>query len=600
MHMVALLAKRNEAELRNLARVNFSSNLTESELRVIHDSVRPGPASIGPTEQPEGRHLRADFLRWLANDANARLLFDKDGIQVAATTVDGDLDLDNSHIPCNLSFNTCVFSGRVHFAWSTVQFVYITHSTMKHDLSFENATVNGDIALQYGFQTCGSIKLYGAQVTGTLTMDGARLLNPESEMSLDNAEFRDTVYLRAVQCAGNCHMLNTRFPKGLDCTEARFGNYLQMNGARVGADVTLRCIEASRFVDLSRSNVDGDVYFDGAVLKQGPSSLTLGNAMVAGRVFLGNDLKSSRPFRASGSVSLAYAQIKGGISVFEARLPELDCTSAQIGGDFTWGRVHDAAQTKLILSRTKVNRFRDAKTSWPKEGNLKLDGLVYQEISLKVPQYDPDISDPKLGTGEINPDDRIVWLELQSDNDKSASQPWLQLAQYLESKGNAAGAKKVLYKMHRYQARMAGPVSSALSVPYDIIDENPWRILYPIGLLWLVGSLVFWRARRMGAVRPTDIDAAKSFSETGKESDGYVPFYPPIYTLENVLPVIQLGQDHAWAPNPRVKPQPREGWRRVLPQMCYGWLSLLRWLLIGLGWALAAILAGVIGSLFKS
>jgi hypothetical protein len=47
-------------------------------------------------------------------------------------------------------------------------------------------------------------------------------------------------------------------------------------------------------------------------------------------------------------------------------------------------------------------------------------------------------------------------------------------------------------------------------------------------------------------------------------------------------------------------PAPRQGWKRWLPQLSYNWLALLRWLLIVLGWILAIVLAGVIGSLFKS
>jgi hypothetical protein len=178
----------------------------------------------------------------------------------------------------------------------------------------------------------------------------------------------------------------------------------------------------------------------------------------------------------------------------------------------------------------------------------------------------------------------------------------MQLAQYVQSRGNSAGAKQILYDMERIQAWNEGLLTYSKSSMYDYIGENPWRVLFFIVLFWIFGSVIFWRARRMNlkAMAPKEAAAYAYFSEHGSPPSHLVPFNPIVYTLENVLPVVKFGQDDAWGPNPQINPEPRVGWKRWLPRLSFSWLAFTRLLLIVLGWGLAIILAGVIGGLFKS
>ena len=102
------------------------------------------------------------------------------------------------------------------------------------------------------------------------------------------------------------------------------------------------------------------------------------------------------------------------------------------------------------------------------------------------------------------------------------------------------------------------------------------------------------------AMAPREKDAYDDFSKNDTRPSRLPPFNPIVYTLENVLPVVKFGQDDAWAPNPQLDAPSRESWKRWLPRFSYNWLAFARLVLIILGWALALILAGVIGNLFKS
>ena len=101
------------------------------------------------------------------------------------------------------------------------------------------------------------------------------------------------------------------------------------------------------------------------------------------------------------------------------------------------------------------------------------------------------------------------------------------------------------------------------------------------------------------AMAPKDKDIYAEFVKRGVPPPSLPPFNPLVYALENVLPVVRFGQDDAWGPNPQLDAPPRQGWRKCLPRFSYSWLAFARMLLIILGWALALILAGVIGDHFK-
>lgn len=182
----------------------------------------------------------------------------------------------------------------------------------------------------------------------------------------------------------------------------------------------------------------------------------------------------------------------------------------------------------------------------------------------------------------------------------------MQVAKILEARGDSDGAKRVIYEFRRQQARSTFLLFRPATFIFDRLEEQPLRILFPIFLLWLFGLVIFWRARRMKAMSPKDKDAHDEFIGSKPLSDQYTPFNSAMYALENVLPVVKLGQDDAWGPNPQAKPaswfpkQPRLAWTRWLPGLNYHWLAILRWTLILLGWALALILAGAIGERFKS
>jgi hypothetical protein len=439
--------------------------------------------------------------------------------------------------------------------------------------------------------------MYGAHIAGDLSLDGAKLLGKNSALYINTADIKGAAFFQNFSCDGPVTMLETRIDHQVLATGAKFGSTVSISGSSIDGDLTFRKINSSRTFDLRGTSVGGSIYLDGAYLGDKEASLSMRNTKIAGDVFL------MTAFHASGPVNMWQAEIKRGLWVSEAELTVLDCMDVQIGGDLTWIGILHPEKTTLKLLRASVRSLRDVKSSWPSFGNLQVGGFVYQQIALEVP---PDVGDlegkTKWKGGGTSPDDRIAWLKLQSKTDQIASQPWLQLAQFVQARGNPDGAREVLYDMERIQAWSEGPVTYVKSSLYEFIEEDPWRVLYLIVLFWIFGSVIFWRARRMNlkAMAPKEDKAYDHFSKHDVPPPNIVPFNPLVYALENILPVVKFGQDDTWGPNPHLDSPSVEGLRRWLPRLSYSWLAFVRLLLIVLGWALALILAGVIGSLFKS
>jgi hypothetical protein len=275
--------------------------------------------------------------------------------------------------------------------------------------------------------------------------------------------------------------------------------------------------------------------------------------------------------------------------------------------------IRERPSTALRLGAASIGALHDDRLSWPDKGHLHLQGLVagdlilHQSRTASSDEY-RDLTD----VVRLNAADRIEWLLLQPSDDLDKAQPWIQVGKVLKENGDTDGAKKVTYTHRRVKAR-SHLLRRLSSWPLHWISEQPIRIGLPIVALWLLGSLVFWQAQRIGAMAPSDRNARADLDTKHALPAGYPTFNPVVYTLENVLPVVKLGQDANWAPDHNAAAgtwlPDRPAWLRQIAdkwqltrwffRLNYARLASLRWGLILTGWILAGILTFAIGEQFK-
>jgi hypothetical protein len=346
----------------------------------------------------------------------------------------------------------------------------------------------------------------------------------------------------------------------LDCEGGSFRNpggvgALIADGIKVKGSVRLR----DGFL------ADGEVRLDGAQI--------------------GGGLECNRgTFRNPGRRALTadHAVVKGSASLDDGFYAEgyVDFSGAQIAEEFicSAGDFHNAT---LDLRDTSVATLYDSglgdslgkPTIWPPHGQLLLDGFTYGKFA-NVPDLPKRLA--WLGLQPQTPFPSRSYLQLadvlwkagdgrgafqvlsgmrgQIRQSEFQPQPYLELAKVLRDYGDDDGAKRLLIEMEDRARR--GSVGSALVRPllrstigygYDPLRAFWWEL----GLSFL-GWIVYRRSYLAGAMAPTEEKAYERFKEPGGEVPAHYPrFSPLIYSVENSLPLVKLGQGDRWQPDPQ-------------------------------------------------
>jgi hypothetical protein len=293
--------------------------------------------------------------------------------------------------------------------------------------------------------------------------------------------------------------------------------------------------------------------------------------VVKGSVFLCDK------FEAEGKVHLQGAQIGG----------TFDCK----GGNFVKATfdLTDASAGTLIdsgLNFRPPGPSDESLTVWPVHGALFLDGFSYSRISSE---------------GRIDVHQRIGWLGRQPGT-PFRLQSYLQLARILRDSGDAKGSLRVLETMEELRRRdeqntprtgsckglrkLADKVWSLLLKWTIGYGYYPQRAIGALLILFALGWACYFVGYYWGKMLPAESSASKEYASKGTLPAYYPRFSAGIYSLENSLPLVKLGQADKWQPDPTSQ-SPR----------------VLIWFLriqILLGWMLATFfVAGVTGVVHK-
>jgi len=174
--------------------------------------------------------------------------------------------------------------------------------------------------------------------------------------------------------------------------------------------------------------------------------------------------------------------------------------------------------------------------NWPTQGNLFLDGFVYGRVA----------------DGPRATEVMLKWLRLQPE-EVFRQQPYLQLAKVLREAGDDDGERQVLVAMEDHRWRFDHPWLYPLGLPLKLTAGYGYRPLWAfweiLGLSAL-GWIIYRRSYLAGKMVPTDKDAYVSFKQDGRPPAHYIRFYPLVYSVENSLPLVKLGQADKWQPDP--------------------------------------------------
>ena len=397
------------------------------------------------------------------------------------------------------------------------------------------------------FTAKGQVNLVGAHIGGDLDLTGANLTATKADedngiaLMAHGLIVDGSVYAQATKD-------NRRFTaKGqVNLVGAHIGGLLNLSGASLTA---------------ARAEDDG-----GAV------ALLADRLAVKGSGYM--RAAKDKPFTVNGHVSLLGAHIGG----------QLDLSGAKVSSGALQG-YHLRVDQALFLEGATIGNWADLsaasvasledddKTAWP--GDVRLDGFTYETL--------PETRDPNPSRDAIGR--RIDWVR-GSDRGYTPG-PWEQLRRVYRQAGMASQAQLVGMEQQRVRlGSIAGRAKKAGRRWYEravygwswLLDSTvgygfrTWRVLRWLASVYAAGLVVFLAAWIEGGILPVS-DTARVFAV------GW-------YTLDVLVPLIDLGQQKMWLPNPGAFPTPWAGWLVV------GWY----WVTIIAGWLLGTVaVAGLTG-----
>ena len=551
-----------------------------------------GSAENGTSWGPE-RTIRAEVIRALLVQPRTATRAGVPAVRLDGARITGSLDLRFAVVDYALSLRSCYFESKVELHGVRCREIDLTGSYLPAGLRASTADIDGHLLLDQ-VTVDKSVRLIATHIRGALFMNGARLSGggPNStrpafeadvfkvdadmlcrdgfralgEMRFPGAVIGDTLLLDGAhldndgECAlqaarstigGDLLCRNSFVAKGeIDLADAVIEGRLNLAGAHL-CQPAGQALNACRLTVRGETRgspglvVEGEVRLLNARLS-GPFVLDGARLINPGRIAMhasgltADGMYCRDGFQAQGEIRLSGARITGPVDFFSARLT--DTPNLSLGCWYLNARelimlFAAPVDGTIDLRYAQVGLLNYAPEMPPRE--LRLDGLTYNSIAP---------------TGDV--ETGLAWL-----NHAPAvfrPQPYEQLAETYRRNGHDAFAREVLLAKERRRRAGLSPPAKLWGHLQDVMvgyGYRPWRAAGWLLLLLVGGTVVFGLAQPVAA-----------------ETTRAPRFNPFVYTLDHLLPIVDLGQRRAYVPV--------QEWQQ--------WLS---YALIILGWILATTIA---------
>ncbi|MFD7258710.1 oxidoreductase [Streptomyces sp. NPDC059874] len=421
-----------------------------------------------------------------------------------------------------------------------------------------------------------SLKLRGVRIVGKLDLSGGAVgpyvelqsCRFDSEVQLSETRFGT---LRLVNCAiprleaarlhteGDLHLPRCRVQRGIRLTDAQIGTDLLISQAVVQRDSKGRAITADGMsvaqdfqaelletygeVSLRGAKVGVSMNLRGARLRNpyGKYALNAPQLTVERTLYLtsialdyvpgtnsstppyGLGLTPTRGQRAQRFVC------RGGLRLDDGRFGDaIDFYGARFGltaeQEVSLRRIQTPEfrfvgerpeQGRVVVSGAKVVKLVDTSTSWPGPGGVSIEGFVYENLAPR---------------GHFPLARRLEWVEAATP--EYSPEPYERLAAVLRASGEDADAREVLLAKQRRRRATLPTGQKAWGYLQDwtvVYGYRPGRAALLMAVLWAAGALLFSRHD------PPPI-----------KEDEHPLWNAPLFALDLLLPVIDLGQEGHW------------------------------------------------------
>ncbi|MFF3891285.1 hypothetical protein [Streptomyces sp. NPDC001914] len=415
--------------------------------------------------------------------------------RVHDTRVAGPVDLAHRQLEFGVEFVRCRFLGPVDLRGLSAASLDLSDSSIPALLA-DGLVVDGDVRLSGCVvgATPGEPRELGTEAT--VVRDGVRgphrVTEPSAEAPLRLADARIAGSLTAEELRLHSTGL-----------WSVFAPRLQVDGAVQG-----RGLEASGAVYLRDARVAHAVRFDGA---------SVGGIDATG-LSCGRGFYADWGFHSRGQILLRGAAVESVVTFHDATLngPHGELILSRLRTSRLRLGLRAAPAGRIVLRDAQVGALVDDTASWPTEGQLDIEGLVYKRLGSATP---------------LSVKDRLTWLALDREAGVGVFE---QLAASYQAAGDERAARTVRHARERHLRRgdrLTGRMWGALQDVLFGYGYAPRR-----ALLWLV-ALVAAGSAWFSVHTPAPVGGS-----------GQRDFDPVLYCMDLLIPVVSLGYRSAFDP----------------------------------------------------
>ncbi len=437
-------------------------------------------------------------------------------LELENCTLDSPLYLDESHIN-SLSFIGCRLAmlsagsahikGSVRLNGSKVKGADDRLSGAHHALDFAGAKIGGNVMLRphkgCRFEVHSEVTFLGAQIHGAFNANGALLCNANGiALNFTRIDVRNSVFL------------------------TRENNY------RFEAKGEVRCWIAQ---------IGGQFAFHGALLQNRDGvALSFNGATIRGNLFL-LPSDNGTPFTVEGDIHLTGTRIES----------NLLSRNIKMKGVFDARSAHISAL------------FDDPVSGWPRQnGHLRLSGLTYERLHSNTDDDRDLVFTHRLDwiKGQYKDPERPTCAEFDP-------QPFNQYAKILRDRGQVDDADRVLIEMREMRLKAHVDRSSMHFFQKFLgltsrFGYSGIRAVMTLAIWVLMGTIMYGTHAFMGNFGPAE-DVVRGQHQTMLDTRVSIPgviqtrtrgcpgMIAPLYAIDTLLPVVELGQRRACAFDPQ-------------------------------------------------
>ncbi|MFW9081168.1 membrane-associated oxidoreductase [Pseudomonas sp. P2757] len=622
-----------------------------AEQRLLECFKQGFVAKIGetlPDVSTDENVVRAIFLRSLILTCS-KGAFLGEYLQLQGAFIEGSLSLVGITVTMPVVFEKCRFEKDINFRGAIFAHLLKFKDCSLKSFLAERLIVNNSLVFS-STHTEGLVELNSARISSALNCSGSQFdAGDKVCLNASFAEIRTGVFLSGgFSAKGFVRFRSAVIGGQFNCENASFSVErdvsLDLDFAVINGPVFLRNgFSSTGIVNLLGVRISGQLSCRNSKFQAvgGAYALVLERASISGNALFNSGCEIH------GQLLLAGLQVEGNIDFQGASIQVIRANGMRVGGRLDLRGLKSAPREISFLG-AKVSTINDDVASWGERPILN--GFVYESVDIHNPMA---VSERMIWLKKqkscLSKDEKSPL----SPAEHFRPQPWRQLQQVLDSMGHTEDAKEVGIEyehcLRRFKRIGQSPKSwnrvfrglyscsaKFLHLLYGYLTAFGYRpmLLLPwFAFVWFFCTWVYWDAARDGIFAPSNplifqdeayetcrpdrervwldkrhdrlpIELPHAFRGPGNWylcdalREEYTGFSPVAFSLDLLLPLVDLHQENDWAP---LIETPKSSWLAEV-RAFFSAKRLVRfvmWCEILAGWGFSLLFVAVVSGLAR-